>query len=496
MLKEPNLSEEIYNEISKQIEGDVFIDDISRLLWSTDASIYQIKPTAVVLPKNIEDVVALARYCWSKNIPLHPRGAGSGLGGASIGEGIIVDFTRYMDCIIEVNENEKYFRSQPGVRLSNIQNELKTFNLFLPPDPSSADYCVIGGNIGTNAGGAHSVKYGLMSDYTLSLKVVLANGELITTRAFRLDDPDYLNLKSKDTLEAEIYRNIEKLCIENSETIADGYPAVKFNVTGYDLREIVCDGQINITRLFVGSEGSLGIIVEVLMRVIETPSHTILMVAYFSDAKGMAKATWEALQEKPSAVEVLDHTLIDIAKEANPELTNSIPKELRYLLMIEFDGNDENALETQAKAVEKRVTVDNNLAFHTEIATSKEDQDRLWEVRKTGLPLLGKINDNGRKSVPVIEDAAVPPETLPSYLEELYDLIEEYDVPLAIYGHAGKGLLHTRPFLDLQKPSDIKAMQEISRRSFEKVKELDGTVSGEHGDGRVRGQYIREQYGE
>ncbi|MHA2090636.1 MAG: anaerobic glycerol-3-phosphate dehydrogenase subunit C, partial [Candidatus Kariarchaeaceae archaeon] len=256
------------------------------------------------------------------------------------------------------------------------------------------------------------------------------------------------------------------------------------------------DNTIDITRLFLGSEGSLGCIVEIEMFAIPKPKLDVLMIAYFSDPVSMGKATWEALQAAPSAVEVLDHTLIDIAKKADPSLISRLPSNLKYLLMIEFDGDDLDVLHEQTKNVKQRITRDSQLSFHTEVATEFDDKERLWEIRKTGLPLLGKINDHGRKSIPVIEDAAVPPQHLSEYLEELYQIMDRYDVPLAIYGHAGKGLLHTRPFLNLQDSKDIVKMEGLSKDSFNKVKQLNGTVSGEHGDGRVRGQYIKEQYGE
>ena len=432
LLKPSFDTENILQRLKDIVSGEVYDDDLSRLLWSTDASMYQVLPSVIVIPKNVDDVINTVKFCWKYNIPIHPRGAGSGLGGASIGEGIVIDFTKYMNNILGINSNSKNFTVQPGCRLSNIQKKLVEYNLYLPPDPSSADYCTIGGNIGTNAGGAHSVKYGLMSDYTSSLTVVLTNGELIKTGPYRLDDPYYIELKSKDTLEAKIYREIEFICLNHTDIIQSGYPEVNYNVTGYELREVISDNYIDLTRVFIGSEGSLGTIIEISMRAVPIPIHNRLMVAYFDNVEKMGKATWEALQEEPAAVEVLGIELLDMAIQANPQLREKIPDNLQYLIMIEFDGNDLEAIKTQINGVITRITQNNDYAFYTEIASNEEDKEKLWEIRKTGLPLLGKINDNGRKSVPVIEDAAVPPENLPEYLIELYRIMEKTKIKLAI----------------------------------------------------------------
>ncbi|MHA2168930.1 MAG: anaerobic glycerol-3-phosphate dehydrogenase subunit C [Candidatus Kariarchaeaceae archaeon] len=485
-----------FNELESNLEGELHSDEISKILWSTDASMYQVVPSAIVTPKSIEDVITTVKYCWEHSIPLHPRGGGAGLIGASIGSGIVLDFTTHMNEMIELNTDELWFSVQPGRKLVLIQQELAEYNLFLPPDPASAEYCAIGGNIGTNAGGSHSVKYGLMADYTLSLTVVLSNGELITTRSYDLDDPEYLKLKEQDTLEAQIYRQVENICTDNHDLIHSSYPDVKYNIAGYELRGLVKNGSIDITRVFVGSEGTLGTAVEIKMRVMEKPKHTAMLIAYFSDAIKMGKATYEAVLEEASAVELMDYRLGKVLKSRDEELEKRFPEEMQYMLGIEFDGDDFSEIEEKLHRLNNQITTDSDLAFHSEIAITKEELDVYWTTRKLALPMLGQVNDQGRKIVPVIEDAAVPPEKLAEYLEDIIGVMDDEEVPFAMYGHAGKGLVHIRPLINLQQKEQIDKMVRVAEASFKKAKALHGTMSGEHGDGRVRSKFIRELYGD
>ncbi|MHA2253801.1 MAG: FAD-binding oxidoreductase, partial [Candidatus Kariarchaeaceae archaeon] len=465
MLTTSRIQEFIVKELSEILEGEVYTDEVSRMLWSTDASMYQVIPTAVVTPKNEDDVIKTIKFCWDNDIPIHPRGGGAGLIGASIGEGIVIDFSTHMNEMVEINESELWFTVQPGRKLALIQKELETYDLFLPPDPASAEYCAIGGNIGTNAGGSHSVKYGLMADYTESLTVVLANGEVITTKPYKLDDAEYLELKKKDSLEANIYKELEDLYQNNQSLIIQGYPDVKYNIAGYELRNIITDGKIDLTRLFVGSEGTLGTITQIKMRVKPRIKHSVMLIAYFSDAIKMGKATYDMVKAGSSAVELMDYRLIDIIKSINTDLEDKYPKEMQYMLGIEFASNDLD--EIKKAAHEAGDLLKEELAFHTEIASSKGEIENYWEIRKLALPLLGQINDNGKRIVPVIEDAAVQPENLAEYLESIIKVMDDEKVPFAMYGHAGKGLVHIRPLVDLVEKEQIETMVKVSRESFE-----------------------------
>lgn len=472
------------------------MDEISRNLWSTDASMYQVIPTAIVTPKSEKDVISVTKYCYENNLPLHPRGGGAGLIGASIGEGVVIDFTTHMNQMIDLNVEEMWFKVQPGRKLALIQEELASYGLFLPPDPASAEYCAIGGNIGTNAGGSHSLKYGLMADYALRFKIVLANGELIQTGPYKLDDPEYLKIKNSNTLEGKIYREIERMHFDNEQIIMSGYPEVNYNIAGYELRGLIKNGFIDLTRVFVGSEGTLGTIIEIKMKVFQKPKHSMMLIAYFKDAVSMGKATYEAVEMGSSAVEVLDYRLMEVLRTREEKLTANIPNDMEYMLGIEFDGDDVAKIEKQIDQINIRLTEEKGLAFKTEEAKTDAQLSNYWRIRKLALPLLGQINDKGRRIVPVIEDASVPQKDLAEYLNDIILVMENNGVPFAMYGHAGKGLVHIRPLIDLKKQDNIDAMVTVANASFKKARELKGTMSGEHGDGRVRSIYINELYGD
>ena len=484
-------AEKIKADLQPLIEGDIVIDEITRYLLSTDGSFYKIIPTAVVYPKNENDVVKVARYCYKNKISIHPRGGGSGLGGQSLGKGIILDFTKYMNKIVSIDFEKQEAIVEPGVRLGELEKKLREKGFFFPPDPSSRDYCTIGGNIGTNASGSHSVKYGNVSDYVESLEVVLFNGEKIITGNKTLEQVNTL----PESNEKRIYKEMITLLNENDSIINSHYPKVRFNVSGYELRGLIINESINLTRVFVGSEGTLGIVVKAKLRFRKAPKYTALIVAYFDDLEKAGKAVWETLQKHPSAIEIMDKTLLDLARAKYPSLDKSLPRNLKYMLLIEFDGNNLEKLNEESKNVAVMLKNKLNLAFHVAASTDPQEQKLLWETRKAAVPLLYKLNLDGRKIVGFIEDGAVPPETLPKYMLSLYAISQKYDIPMAIYGHASKGLLHVRPFVNLKDPIDIEKMEKIMVEVAEIIWELKGTVSGEHGDGRVRSFLMKKQYG-
>ncbi len=483
----------IKKELEHRIEGDIIIDDITRYLLSTDGSFYKIIPTAVIYPKNEFDVVEIVNYCRANELSIHPRGGGSGLGGQSLGRGVIIDFTRYMNKILDINYDKGYAWVQPGVRLGELEKRLREHGYFFPPDPSSRDYCTIGGNIGTNASGSHSVKYGNVSDYVDTLEVILANGDIIRTGPVFLKD--LLESSTKLNSYEKISQEMLELINKNKELIKNGYPNVRFNVSGYELRGLVKNNTLDLTRLFVGSEGTLGVVVKAKLRFKKAPSKTALIVAYFDDLEKAGEAVWITLKQSPSAIEIMDKTLLDLAREKYPYLDRSLPKNLHYMLLIEFDGENIEQLEKKAEIITNELTIKKALAFKIASSTDPEEQKLLWETRKAAVPLLYKLKINGRKIVGFIEDGAVPPKKLPQYMTALYDISQKYEIPMAIYGHASKGLLHVRPFVNLKDPVDLEKMEQIMLDVANNIWKLKGTVSGEHGDGRVRSFLIKQQYG-
>ncbi|MFX0114782.1 MAG: anaerobic glycerol-3-phosphate dehydrogenase subunit C [Candidatus Hodarchaeota archaeon] len=481
-------------KLTKIVEGEVKYDHTSRFLWSTDASLFEIKPALIVLPNNEEDVIKAVKFAEKYGFSVTPRGAGSSLGGQALGTGIIIDFQKNMQEILEINVDDGYCILEPGVRYGSIQKKLQKHGYWIPPDPSSQNNITIGGMIGNNASGAHSGKYGNTNDYVLELRVVLSDGSIIETRALDLNSDILTQILAKDTLESTVYRKMIQIWNQNEDKIKENWPRAPLNVAGYaGLIRIFHDGKIDLGQLITGCEGTLGIVTQAKIRIAKKPKHDILARAFFDSLEKAGKAiALITSQFQPSAIELIDKSLIEIAREKNPSL--SIPDNLEIILMIEFDGDSFRDLESKMRQVQEKLMSDSGLALQFDVATEKAEKAELWKIRFAAVPLLMKIRDR-KKVLPIVEDCAVLPTDLPIYLRKLYDIFEKYGIRASIYGHASKGLLHARPQLDPKDPRDIEKVKFIQDETFNIIQELKATMSGEHGDGRIRARFVKQTYG-
>ncbi|MBB5021898.1 anaerobic glycerol-3-phosphate dehydrogenase subunit C [Desulfurispira natronophila] len=483
----------LQQELSKQLAGEVYSDLPTRHLFSTDASIYQVLPLAIVYPRDDVDVRKVVRYAYDNNIQIHGRGAGSAIGGQSLGPGIMVDFVKYRHKIHQIERDPGTVWTDPGVRYADLNRAVKPYGLFFPPDPSSGNYCTVGGMTANNTSGAHSVKYGITGEYIQELEAVLANGEQIHARPYEVESEAFQRILSRDTMEASIYRQIMAIIDEARPVINESYPDIRYNVSGYNLRGVYEDGVINLVPLFVGSEGTLGLIVRIKIGLLPIPRHNVLAMAMFKDISSSGEATIAAVERGAAAVELMDNSLVKKAREVDEELDQSLPKELDNVLMIEFDGDDLQECTAALEDVRRTICEDNHWAFEFTSATTPAEQDRLWGIRKAAVPLANKIKGDA-KAIGFVEDAAVPLKHLVEYYREVYACSSRHDVQFNVYGHAGKGLLHVRPVLSMKSPEDIEKFKKISQELFEVVERLNGTPCGEHGDGRVRSKYIQCLY--
>jgi len=480
----PQLTKNIFDELAENIRGDVYTDAVRRYLHSTDGSIFRVEPACVVYPQDTTDVVEAVRFANKYGLSVHSRGAGSGLCGSAVGRGIILDFAKYMNKLIEIDEQGKTFVCQPGYRFGELEIALKGKGLFFPPDPSSGEYATFGGMYGTNASGAHSVKYGNVSDYIEDAEFVTSEGRVYTFS--QIASTDYNSLD-------EPFRKLFDLYSDNKEQIEQGYPPVKYNVSGYNLRSLVDSGKLNLGKLIGGSEGTLVITTRLKFRLHKKPTHDSLVVAYFDNIINSAKATQAILPMNPAGIEIMDKSLLKFAKESDAKLNEAIPDGYDNVCMFEFDGYSEEettALAERAKAILE----EQNLSPLMYTAASEEEKEKFWAVRKAAVPILYKIKGE-RKILALIEDAAVPTDRLVEYFEGLYEILERNEAKFVIYGHIAKGLLHTRPLLNLKDPNDIELLRVLADEVFMLVNRLGGAVSGEHGDGRLRSKYIKMQYG-
>jgi FAD/FMN-containing dehydrogenase/Fe-S oxidoreductase len=472
-----------FNELARRIFGDVHSDLLERIMLATDGSIFQQLPACVVYPKSTRDVVETLRFAVGAGLSVHARGAGSGLTGAAVGRGIVLDFTRYMNRLLLLDREKKLFVCEPGYRFGELEARLRGTGLFFPPDPSSGEYATFGGMFGTNASGAHSVKYGNVADYVLDADIVTADGDILLLSRVRETGLEDL---------PERFQRLHRMYESHADDIESAYPQVLCNVAGYNLRGLARDGRLCLDRLFVGAEGTLGIATRLIFRLLPKPAHDSLVVAYFDDPINAARATRALLPMAPAGIEIMDKSLLRLARESEPALRQRIPDGIDNAVLVEFDGDDPDTCARLADTALRTIRGENYSGLaHT--AVSEEEKAKFWAVRKAAVPILYRLK--GRKKIlALIEDAAVPTDRMVDYFSGIYRILGELGVEFVLYGHIAKGLMHTRPLLDLKDPHDVALLRTIADRVFELVVSLDGTVSGEHGDGRLRSAYLQKRY--
>ena len=469
--------------LQDRIAGQVFTDPVRTGLLSTDGSIYRIKPAAVVYPASVEDVVQTVRFAGETGLSLHPRGAGSGLCGSALGSGIVLDFSKNMNRLLHLDIENNWMECEPGYRLGELDAALKGKGLFFPPDPSSGEYASFGGMFATNASGAHSVKYGNVADYILDAQVVLGTGRVVVLSDI-LDTPcQRLSMP---------FQGIYDLYARNQADIETAYPDIRCNTAGYNLRGLVRDGRLDLARLFAGAEGSLGVVTRLKFRLLPKPGYDALVVAFFTDILSSARAVQEILPLGPSGIEIMDKSLLNLARELDSSLKNHIPDGIDNVLLIEFDS------QTPAPCMDlchqaQQILSSRGYTENSHIAVTPKEKENFWAVRKAAVPILYKLKGE-KKILALIEDAAVPTDRLVDYFRGIYSILDQCRVSFVVYGHIAKGLLHTRPLMNLKDPDDVKKLKPIADSVFALVNSLGGTVSGEHGDGRLRSAYIRRQY--
>ncbi|MEM2856623.1 MAG: FAD-linked oxidase C-terminal domain-containing protein [Candidatus Nitrosocaldaceae archaeon] len=467
----------MFDELEKRIHGDVLYDDLNRFAYASDASSYEILPKCIVLPKDVEDVIATINFAKEHNIQVIARGGGSGLAGQAIGDGIILDFSRYMN---EVYVEDKHVYAQPGLYKGMLDKILSKYNKFLPPDPSSSNFCTIGGMIGTNASGAHTVKYGSMIDYVLELEVVLADGSIINAKPIKVDEID-------DSKEGKIAKRLLELLKPNMELINSKFPKVSKNSCGYRIDRIIKGDIIDVPKIFVGSEGTLGIVTKAKLKIRDIPSKRVLFLLGFKDTLDAVLNVNNILALKPSALELIDKSVIDLARTSNKEFAK-ISANINALLFVEFDEYIDEKIKL---LLEQKINYE-----YIEYSLEKDEIDKIWNIRKNALAYTMKIRDNDKKPIALMEDPVVDPSNLSKLINNVKDICNKYSLDYIIYGHAGDGNLHVRPLVDLSKKEQIYASSMFVNDMIESIINLNGIISAEHGDGLARSEFIKNIYGE
>ena len=489
-------------DLRTRVDGAVQFDEYAQVLYASDGSIYQARPAGVVHPTSVADVQAAVEVAADHEVPVLPRGAGSSLGGQTVGPGcVVLDFTTHMDDIREIRPDDRRAVIQPGVVQDHLDDRLGDHGLKFAPDPASSNRATVGGGIGNNSTGAHSVRYGITDAYTEELDVVLANGEVIHTREVVLDSPEYQDIVAQDDAEARIYRAVRSAVEENREEIDERYPDLKRVVTGYNLDRVIYendDGEqvINLTKLFVGAEGTLGVIVEAELSLVSVPEETALALYCFEDLVDAMQAVPEALEFDVSAVELMDEEVFRLAADSDgyAEYTEPIPEDAAAALMLEYDSELVEDFEAAIAGTNAHF-IERGDAFEVIEAYEQSAQDRLWKLRKAVIPLLMSL-DGDPKPYPFIEDATVPPAELAEYVQRFQDILAEHGTSAAYFAHAGSGTLHIRPILNLKTDEDIQKMRSIADDVTDLVIDHHGSFSGEHGDGMARTEFTPKMYGD
>ncbi len=472
-----------FTELAATIQGEVRTDVLRRYQLSTDASIFRKMPAAVVYPRCSADVQEAVRFAVRQGLSVHPRGAGSGLCGSAVGDGVVVDFSKYMNRLLRLEPALGWFECEPGYRLGELEVALKGSGYWFPPDPSSGEYATFGGMCATNASGAHSVKYGNVADYLLDAQVVFADGTTESLSTLQAAAPDALTRP---------FAQLARLYRQHAAAIEAAYPPIACNVAGYNLRGLLAADGLRLHRLLCGAEGTLGITTRLRLRLIPRPAADTLVVAYCDDIVQAARAVQRAMPLDPAGIEVMDKSLLRLACETDAALRRAIPAGIDNVLLIEFDGPSAEACARPAEDL-RRQLAEEKLCREAHVAVSADEKERFWAVRKAAVPTLYRLKGE-RKILALVEDAAVPVASLVPYFEGIYALFERLAVPFVIYGHIAKGLMHTRPLLDLKDPRDLDLLKPIADGVYDLVDSLGGTVSGEHGDGRLRSAYVKRKY--
>ena len=485
--------------LQEHLVGEVMTSADARRYFATDGSILTVAPALVAYPRNENDVRKTARFTWQlaergRVIPITARGAGTDQSGAAMGTGIILAFPAHMHRILELDDKSGVVTVEPGANYGKLQQTLQTHDRFLPPYPASLEYSTIGGAVANNAAGEKSIKYGSTRDYVRSLRVVLANGEVIDTG--RLKKGELGKKLGLATFEGEIYRAMDNLLDENQELIEKLRLGVTKNNAGYNLLDVKRkDGSLDLTPLFVGAQGTLGLITEVSLETEPYNASNTLLIAGFDDLAKLQNAVLElrALPELPSALEMVDEHLLTMVDKLNPnQLKGSIAKPFpKAVLFVEFDSPSERMQKKLAKKARKILEA---YAVETQVETDPVKQETLWKIRHASATIVAHSEGNS-KPVPVIEDGVVPPERLREFLDGVYQLYARHHLPAAIWGHAGDGNLHLQPLLDLGQVGDRQKAVRLMDEYYNLVISLGGTTSGEHGDGRLRAPFLEKLYG-
>lgn len=511
----------LVTELGAAVTGEVCFDNFTRMLYSTDASLYQIQPVGVVIPRNAADVQATVEIATRHRVPVLPRGSGSSLAGQAVGTAIILDCSKYMDKVTSIDAEAQTATTQPGISVATLNRLLGPHKLMLGPDPASADRATIGGSVGNNATGSHSILYGMMADNVLSAQTVLADGSSV--RFGPLDRAALAAKARSDSLEGRIYQQLPQIIERALPEILTRWPKHWRRASGYNLDRLAAAllppeqraklsfdtrfrppasdpmriEHFNVAQLLTGSEGTLGIMTEISLRLVPKPAKTGLAIIHFDNVIDACAAIPDILETEPSASELLDKQLMDLAR-AQPEWAKKlhfVEGDPAAVLLTEYYGDSEKELVSKIERLEQHLRKRGWKGTIVRVLDASRVAD-VWTVRKAGLNLLMSRRGD-HKPVPGIEDVSVPQEKLAEYLEKIlrFCVIDNKIGEVAVYAHASAGCLHVRPLLNMKDSHDIRLLQTLGEYATDLAVQYSGVMSGEHGDGLARSVHNPKLFG-
>lgn len=510
----------VFDELKIGFEGDIQTDEKILKDHSTDTSLFSVMPKAVVFPKSISDLEKLIAFASThEGLSLTARSAGTGMDGGALNEGIIVDFSKYfthMYAITSSQNGDGEVAAQPGVFYRDFEKETLKHNLLMPSYPASRELCMIGGMVSNNAGGELTLQYGKVENFVKKLKVVLSDGNEYT---FEELSGDQLQKKiAQNNFEGEVYKQISSLVKDNYDLLQNAKPHVSKNSAGYYLWNVYDKERdtFDLTKLFVGSQGTLGFVTEATLSLVKPSSHSQMMVVFLDSFEHVGDIVNEVLSHNPTTFESYDDKTLKLAlkffwefikrlgvKNVFTLIANGIPEALSILrhglpklvLQVTFDG--ESPEELKNKAVQLAKDIEKYEPRYVEVIKNPHEMDEYWLVRRESFNLL-RHKVKGLKTAPFIDDIVVPPEVLPEFFPKLYDILKKYEKHMIhnIAGHIGNGNFHIIPLMDLTKEKNRAIIPEVSRLVYDLVLSYKGSITGEHNDGIIRTPFLKQQYGE
>lgn len=475
-------------ELIRELGSKVKADPLELQLYSTAACMYEMMPLAVIVPETVEEISRILKICQKYRIPVLPRGAATSLSGGTVNRAVVLDISKHFTRIDPLDDNT--VTVECGTVLDTLQSKLLPHSKKIGPDPSSGNICTIGGMLANNSAGPHSMIHGNINGHVNSVKMVLANGEIFEAKNLLLDDIEQLPENQK-----RFYEAVRSLLDQYKTEINTSRPNVTKNASGYQVWDVLTETHLNLARLFAGSEGTLGVFTEANLDVVEKIPYRGVISLYFDDLVNMGVAVQEIRKLGSSSIEFVDSSFLKLATAYRPEMKKYLPENVEYLLYVEFE--DTISIDSLKEKFEslKEIIIHKNLGQLGDLALNEADIVELFKIRKAASAILNRVEGSGRP-IPFIEDGAVHPDVFPQFLKECKAILDNTSLDYVMFGHAGDGNLHIRPLLDLKDEQKMKESVQLMQDFINLVIKLGGTLSGEHGDGRLRTPFLKDLFPE